>query len=240
MDDALPAAGGRDLAEVLRDFAALLQDEHATEDILAALGQHCTEVLGVHGVGVLLREPDGGLAVATANTERGRIVEELEAELLEGPCTSSMATREQVLEPDLAEAVERYPRFVPRALEAGIRSIHALPLTARAELVGSLDVVATEPRALAAQELRDAQLLADVAVAYLANRRTLDRETALARQLQAALDSRIVIEQAKGVISERAGVPIDAAFTRLRDHARRTRSKIHDVARAVVARELEV
>lgn len=237
--DATPTTA-EDLAEALRRFAALLTDDHSTADILAALGEHATALLGVHGVGVLLREPGGGLSVATANTERGRIVEDLEAELGEGPCSVALATGEQVLEPDLAAALERYPRFAPRALDAGIRSIHALPLTARAEPLGSVDVVSVEERALDARELRVAQLLADVAVAYLANRHAIDRSTTLARQLQGALDSRILIEQAKGKLAERAGISIPEAFGRLRDHARRSRTKIHDVAAAFLRDELRL
>lgn len=239
-DGANPTAARADLADVLRDFARIATGDHTTAELLEALGTHGTALLDVHGVGVLLREAGDGLTVATANTERGRIVEELEAELGEGPCSSSMSTGEQILEPDLEAALERYPRFVPRALEAGIRSIHGLPLTARAEPLGSVDVICTEVRALSAAELRDAQLLCDVVVAYLVNRQALDRSTALTQQLQAALDSRVVIEQAKGKISERAGCSIPHAFELLRAQARRSRTRIHDVAAAVLSDELEL
>src|SRR3712207_3183727 len=124
MNTTLHGGRGETLAAGLREFALILTQEHDADTILAELGRVSTRILGVDGVGVLLREPStGGLAVATANTARGRIVEELEAELLEGPCTDTMATAEQMIVPDLEKAVERYPKFAPLALEAGVRSI---------------------------------------------------------------------------------------------------------------------
>lgn len=231
----------RTLPDVLRSFALLLSDDHSAGDILLQLGESMTALLPVDGVGVLLRDREhSGMVVATANTDPGLIVERLETELGEGPCTTSMETGQQITEPDLAAAQERYPRFVPRAMEAGVRSIHALPLTVRLEQVGSVDVIAYRPVTLTADHLATAQVLADVSVSYLANRRVLDQSNETARQLQQALDTRIVIEQAKGKLSERHGIPVREAFERLRRHARNRGEKVHAVAAAVVEGDLEV
>lgn len=235
-----PARPVRGLADALVEFATLLTDEHSVGDILSAMARYCTTLLPVHGVGVLLRGPQGGLAVATANTDVGRVVEHLEAELGEGPCSTCSVSGVQVLEPDLAAAEPRYPRFVPRALEAGVRSIHALPLTARTEVVGALDIIALDDTALDAQHLATAQTLADVAVAYVANRRARDRADELARQLQHALDARVVIEQAKGMLAERHAETPTAAFERLRREARTSGSKVQDLAHAVLDGDLDL
>ena len=229
----------RDLGTVLADFAKILADEHGPTEVVHRLGDYVTELLPVHGVGILLLGANG-IEVATANTDAGLIVEQLEADLGEGPCTDCMASGEQVLAPDLAATADRYPRFVPRALEAGIYSIHALPMTVRGEQLGSMDVVATEEMHLDAAQLATAQMLGDVAMTYVANSRTLTEKTKLAGQLQHALDSRVLIEQAKGVLAERHQLTVTAAFDRLRQYARSNQRKLHEVAAEVVQGELEI
>ena len=233
-------AAGRDLPAILVDYATVMTEQVQPADILNRLADYVTELLPVDGVGALLRNPEGGLVVATANTEPGRIVEELEAELAEGPCTDSMNTGEQIVVPDIAQEVERYPRFAPRAMEAGVHGIHGLPLTLRVEQVGSLNVIAMRPVDLTAADLATAQVLADVTVSYLANSRAFADATRLASQLQHALDSRVVIEQAKGKLSERRGVTVTEAFETLRRYARNNGIKMHDVATAVMRDELDL
>ena len=233
-------SNGRDLGAVLAEFAQLMTEDRSPQLVLERLASYCTELLPVHGVGVLLKTATGGLEAATANTEAGAIVEKAEAELGEGPCTDALASGEQVLAPDLERCAERWPRFVPLALDGGIRAIHGLPLTARGETLGSVDLVALEVLNLSATELATAQMLADVTVAYLVNIRAFEDKSALADQLQRALDSRIVIEQAKGVLSERRGLTVTDAFEVLRTYARSNGQKLHDVAAALVRGELDL
>lgn len=240
MTETQTSGGGRDLPAILVEYAGVMTEQREPREILERLGDYCTELLPVDGVGALLRDGDGGLVIATANTEAGRIVEALEVDLLEGPCTESMETGEQILVPDLAAAVERYPRFVPSALEAGVQSIHALPMTVRVEQVGSLDLIATRPVNLTAADLAIAQMLSDVTVAYLANTQAFQDVSKLAAQLQHALDSRVVIEQAKGKLSERHGITVSEAFERLRSHARSNGRKLHDVATDLLRGDLEL
>lgn len=238
--DASDDGPGRHLPQVLVDYAGIMAERREPADILERLGSYCTELLPVDGVGALLRDGDGGLVVATANTEAGRVVEHLETELMEGPCTESMQTGSQIAVPDLAAAAQRYPRFTPRALEAGVQSIHALPMTVRVEQVGSLDLIAMRPLDLTAAQLAAAQMLVDVTVAYLANTRAFADATKLASQLQHALDSRVVIEQAKGKLSERRGITVSQAFEVLRRYARNNGEKVHDVAERLLRDELDI
>lgn len=231
---------GRGIGEVLAEFAQVMATEQTSQTILERMGSYCTELLPVHGVGVLLRSADGGQEVATANTEAGMIVENLEAELNEGPCSDALDTGEQQTVPDLAQAAERWPRFAPRALEAGVKAIHALPMSVRAETIGSMDVIALEPLDLTAAQLATAQLLADVTISYVANSRSFAETSRLASQLQFALDSRILIEQAKGILSERNGITVSDAFEMLRRHARNNHLKLHGVAEQVVRGDLQL
>ena len=230
----------RGIGEILAEWATTMAEYQTVEQILNRLGDYVTELLPVHGVGVLLRGEKGELEVATANTEAGQIVETLEAELAEGPCTEGMTTGEQIACPDLELVADRYPRFVPRAIEAGVRSIHAIPMTIRVEQIGSLNVIAKEVLSLDAAQMATAQLLADVTVSYLGNSRAFQSQTKLAAQLQAALDSRVVIEQAKGKLSERRGTSVSDAFELMRRYARNNGLKLHDVAGAIVRGDLDL
>ena len=229
----------RPVEAVLAEFVQIIGEEHDANDILRAVGNYCTELLPVHGIGVLLAA-DGQLSVATANTEEGEVVERLEVELGEGPCTRALETGVHVLCPDLREAVDDYPRFVPAAVDAGVHAIHALPMSNRLEVVGALDVISREPGALSAAHLSTAQMLADVTIAFLANTQVREEQHRRSTQLQHALDSRVVIEQAKGVLAERHDEPPSRAFERLRSHARRNRQSVRAVAQALLDGQLDV
>jgi GAF domain-containing protein len=223
----------QDTSSALVDFARALSDCSSVEGVLQRLSDHCAKLLPVTGVGVLLAE-DGDLTVATTNSPEGEAAEALEAELGEGPCVDALRGGAVVVVPDLELATDRYPRFAPRALDVGVRSIHGLPLTGRGEMVGAVDIVHSEPLELTAAEVALAQMLADVAVSYIFAVRLHEESSRLASQLQRALDTRVVIEQAKGMLAERHGEPLPAAFERLRRQARGNNQTVRDVASAVV------
>ncbi len=229
----------RYVTEALVAFAKSLPDTETVEDVLRTLGDFCTELLPVDGVGVLLRS-EGGLTVATTNSPEGQAIEELEVDLGEGPCIEAVQVEHPILVPDLEEASERYPRFVPRAIDAGVRAVHALPLVGHGERIGALDVMSRTPRHLSQTEAATAQMLADVAVSYITTVRMHEDSTRLASQLSDALDSRVVIEQAKGILAERHGESFPDAFARLRSHARSSNQKLRDVAQDVVDGVLEL
>lgn len=221
------------IAAALVDFARGLGEHDSVEGVLQSLGDRCLELLPADGVGVLLLD-DGELTVSTANSPVGERVEELEVLMGDGPCVECVRTSRRILVTDLEAVADRYPTFVPKALEAGARAIHALPLTGRGELVGALDVVHCRPTTLSPVQLGVAQMLADVAVSYIYAVRMHERSSRLAGQLQSALDARVVIEQAKGILAERHGLDMQSAFERLRRHARSNNVTVRSVAQQTV------
>lgn len=228
-----------DSAVALVDFSRSLQGCASVEAVLQRLSDACLRLLPVTGVGVLLAE-DGDLTVATTNSREGDEVERLEAELGEGPCVRALRAGAVVVEPDLRQAADRYPQFVPQALAAGVQSVHALPLSGRGEMVGAVDIVHREPLVLPAGDIAVAQMLADVAVSYIFAVRLHEESSKLATQLQRALDTRVVIEQAKGILAERHGEGMPQAFERLRRHARGGNATVRDVAAEVVRGSLRL
>jgi GAF domain-containing protein len=218
-----------DIGTALVDFARGLSECESVEDVLQDLSDFCSRLLPVTGVGILLVE-DGELEVGTTNSPEGEAVEALEVDLGQGPCVDCLRAGKAVVVPDLRETADRWPDFVPKALEIGIHSIHALPLTGRGELLGAMDIVSRDPLDLDAAELATAQMLADVAVSYILAMKLHEQSSQLASQLQRALDTRVVIEQAKGILSERHGEELTASFERLRRHARANNRSVRDVA----------
>jgi GAF domain-containing protein len=226
------------IAHALVAFIGELTRQHTVEAVLNSLADYSLRILPAGGVGVLLLE-EQQLTVATTNSEVGEIVEGLEVELEEGPCVECVRVGHPVLVPDLAAATDRYPRFVPRALEAGARAIHALPMTGHGELVGSLNIVSLEPVELSDTDLSTAQMLADIAVSYIFAVQLHEETSRLAGQLQNALDTRVLIEQAKGMLAERHAVSLGEAFDLLRRHARSNSTPVREIARRVVEEKLE-
>lgn len=227
------------VAEALVEFIRALTQQHTVAGVLELLADYCLEMLPVDGVGVLLLE-EQRLTVATTNSEIGEVVEQLEVDLEEGPCVECVRVGQPVLCADLAAAVVRYPRFAPKALEAGAGAIHALPMTGHGELVGSLNIVSAAPNELSETGLSTARMLSDVAVSYIFAVRLHEETSELAGQLQNALDTRVLIEQAKGMISERHGDSMAEAFDRLRRHARSRSTSVREVARQIVESELDL
>jgi GAF domain-containing protein len=230
----------RDVAEILVAYARTLSDDQSVESIFLTLGDYCTQLLGVDGIGILLLE-EGDLVVATTNSKRGEAVEHLEAELAEGPCTDAIRSSQPVLAPDLEAVADRWPNFAPRALRAGVRGIHGIPIGGRGQLpIGSLNIVTAEPRVLTDADLAIADMLADVAVSYMIGMRATEQATELASQLQRALDSRVVIEQAKGILAGRHGYSLTDAFERIRRHSRSNNEQVRHVARRICDGDLDL
>lgn len=228
------------LPQALRELAEVVAEPNTVADVLKAVSEHLRQLLPVDAVGVLLQDPDGGLVVAASSDEIGRQVEVLEADLGEGPCTRSLETGMVITAPDLAASADEYPSFAPAATDLGVGAIHALPMAFRSDQVGALDLVACEPRELSAEDLAVGQLMADVTTSYVMNSRMLQQQTELAGHLRKALDTRIVVEQAKGVLAERHGITDQAAFERLRAYARDHRRRLGGVAGEVLAGDLRL
>jgi hypothetical protein len=152
----------------------------------------------------------------------------------QGPCLECFRTAQSVTAADLAGSGQRWPRFAAAALQAGFRTVEALPMRLRDQVIGALNLFRTEPSPLNPADLRIGQALADVATIGLLQHQNLRRSETLAEQLQAALTSRIIIEQAKGKLAERFNLDMDEAFRRLRAHARDNNRRLTDIALYVV------
>lgn len=223
------------LATTFVELADSLVDEYDVIELLHTLTERCVELLGVDAAGLLLADRRGVLQVAASSSEQVRLIELFELQNDEGPCLDCYAESRPIGAADLGAGDERWPRFAAEAVSAGFDAVQALPLRLRGQSIGALNLFWTSRADVHVADLRVAQALADVAtIAILQERLTRSREL-LAGQLQAALNSRVVIEQAKGVLAERGGMDIGAAFDLLRSTARRSSRRLAEVAADVVA-----
>jgi GAF domain-containing protein len=227
------------LAEVFVELADTLVDEFDVIEFLQTLTERCVELVDTDAAGLMLDDQRGNLRVIAYTDESARLLELFELQEAEGPCLDCFATGQVIANIDLTAASSRWPVFTEAAMSSGFAYSHALPLRLRRQVVGALNLFTVERRPLTDDHLAVAQGLADIATISLLHERALRDQVVLAEQLQTALHSRIVIEQAKGVLSARAGISVGEAFSRLRTHARRTGEQLTAVAQAVVTGGLE-
>jgi transcriptional regulator with GAF, ATPase, and Fis domain len=227
------------LAEVFVELADTLVEEFDVVDFLQTLTERCVELVDTDAAGLMLNDQRGNLQVIAYTDESARLLELFELQKAEGPCLDCFATGEVIANVDLAASRSRWPVFTEAALRSGFTYSHALPLRLRRQVLGALNLFTVERTALTGDHLAVAQGMADIATISLLHERALRDQVLLAEQLQAALHSRILIEQAKGVLSARTGLSVSEAFSRMRTHARRTGGQLTDVAEAVVAGTLE-
>jgi GAF domain-containing protein len=222
------------LSDLFVDVADTLVDDFDLVDFLVTLTEHATLVSGADAVGIVLTDHHGELRFMAASNEAGRTLEMVQLGARQGPCLDCVRDRVAVVVPDLAASAERWPDFTPRALEAGFRSVHAFPMRLRNQVIGALNLFSSGMTEYAAADARVVQSLADVATIGILQERSIARAEAVTEQLQGALNSRIVIEQAKGALARMEGISVDAAFERLRERARSSRQRLVDVAAAVL------
>jgi GAF domain-containing protein len=220
------------------ELADNLVDDFDVLDLMGLLAERCVELLDAAAAGLLLGDPDGGLRLVAATSEAIETVELFQIQSNEGPCRDCFHSGEPVICRDLLDAGDRWPRFAPVAMAGGFRAAHALPLRLRGRVLGALNLFRSEPGTLTPEDVATAQALADVATIALVQSRALHDSHVLVDQLQEALDSRVTIEQAKGVVAESLGCDMDEAFSRLRGHARRNRRRLAEVAAEVVLEDL--
>lgn len=233
-------AASAELVRVLTNFAHTLVRGYEMEDVLHQLTLAATDLLPVDGAGVSLAEPDGWLRFIAASDDVTTSMEREQVVLQEGACADTYRSGEAVVAADVATTTQRWERYTAAALSHGFRGAAGLPMRVDHQIIGALDLYSHAPMELTDDDIDVAVVLAAVASGYVVNNRELDKAVQLADQLQTALDSRIVIEQAKGVIAERTGVGVNEAFEVLRRHARSRGQKLRAVAAAVVAREIDV
>jgi ANTAR domain/GAF domain len=223
------------LADTFVELADTLVDEFDVVDFLDVLTTRCVELLGVTSAGILLADSRAGtLTAMAASDERAQLLGQFEVQADEGPCRDCCRDGTAVLSVAFDDARGRWPRFAPQAVAIGFRSADALPLRLRGEVIGSLNLFQEGPAGLDDAGRRIAQALADAATISIVQQRTLRRAEALAAQLQTALSSRVLIEQAKGVLAERLKVSTDDAFNILRNAARNRNRLLTDLAGDIV------
>jgi GAF domain-containing protein len=222
------------LSDTFVDLADTMVADFDIIDFLHLLTDRTVRLLGASAAGVVLADPRGGMRVAAASSEEARLVELFQLQYDQGPCLDCYRTGRPVTATDLTGPDQRWPRFAQAAVQAGFRAVEALPMRLRDQVIGALNLFGAEPGPFETADLRIAQALADVATIGLLHERNVRRSETVAEQLQAALNSRVVIEQAKGKLAERLGIDMDRAFTMLRDYARNSNQHLTDVARDFV------
>jgi GAF domain-containing protein len=197
------------------------------------------ELVDTDAAGLMLDDQRGNLRLLAHTHESARLLELFELQQQEGPCLDCFATGQVIANIDLATATDRWPVFTQAAREVGFGTSHAVPLRLRRQVIGALNLFTTGRRSLSDEHLAVAQGLADIATIGLLHERAVRDQVTLSEQLQTALHSRILIEQAKGILSAQAGTNVKSAFALMRTHARRTGEPLTTLAAAVVAGHVE-
>lgn len=225
--------------QTLSEFERVLVTVSDIDTVLAELTARAALVFGLCGCSVSLGE-EGRIRLATAHGRNVSELELLQERLQSGPCVTAYRSGHTVVLTDIALGAARWPEYVRLALTHAIRSVAAVPLCLTGRPVGVLDMYADQPVEWTGRSLAAAKVLADMATIYLGNASVHRKQVELSEQLQHALDSRLVIEQAKGMLAGVHGITTEAAFERLRSHARSHRTSIRSVARDVISLELRV
>lgn len=223
------------LSDLFVEVADTLVDDFDVVDFLHNLTSHAADISGAAAVGLMLTDQQGHLQFMAASNSSGEHLELYQLQNSEGPCLDCFSTGQPVVNADLVNTADRWPTFASRAIELGFQSVHAFPMRLREHTIGALNLFGTTDTRFDPSEVRVVQALADVATIAILQERNLSRAEALTEQLQGALTSRIVIEQAKGAVATRAGISTDEAFAFLRNEARSSRRRLVDVAQAILA-----
>jgi GAF domain-containing protein len=222
------------LIATLVELADNLVDDFDVIEVLTMLCNRCVETIDVDAAGVMLVSPTGELQYVASSSESMRILELYQIQTDEGPCVECFNSGEAIIDRLLHDATERWPHFSPRAMDLGFNSVYCLPMRLRGRVIGALNFFRVDAEPLDERDVVVAQGLADVAtIAILQHQTSLDAKV-LNSQLSKALDSRIIIEQAKGMVSQATNCDVDQAFNRLRTHARNHNARLTAVASAVV------
>ncbi|MFK4065136.1 GAF and ANTAR domain-containing protein [Streptomyces sp. NPDC029674] len=232
-----PAAGlprEERITAALIDLADTLVDDFDPAEFFYRVAEHCMDLLDIGDAGVMLALPKGPLTLVAASSERVRLIELFELDALEGPCCTAFREVSPV-DHDLRGTVSpRWPRFTARARPDGYTSVHATPIRLRRETLGVLNLFRRVPGPLLESNRRLARALADATAISLLQQTTLDQHRTVRAQLETALVTRTIIEQAKGFLTARHGTDPDTAFHRMRAHARHHRLPLADLARDIV------
>ncbi|WP_394194067.1 ANTAR domain-containing protein [Microbacterium foliorum] len=228
------------LLELFATLADTMVDDYDVVDLLQTLVDACQELLDASDAGILLADPAGDLELVASTSEATELVEVIQLAAEAGPCIECFLTGTAVSVPDIAAGSEKWPVFRQAALENGFASIEAIPMRLRNTTIGTLNLLRSDTGSPPPEDLSAARAFADVATIGILHERSLREQESLSSQLQTALNSRVMIEQAKGVVSFTAGVPIPDAFTLMRTFARDRGLRLSEVAERIVRRDIRL
>lgn len=228
-----------ELSAILVETVRALVSGRDVQEMLQVLAERTRDLLGADEVGILLADGKGALQVVTATGSDIRLLELYELQHGDGPCTDASQTGQAIVVDDVTQG-DDWPAWMPAARQLGFRSALALPLRLDGDAFGAVNVLARTTGRFGAAQLAAGSALADVATVVLISEQRMDGLRRLTDQLQNALDSRIVIEQAKGILAERSRTSPEEAFAVLRRHARSSGVRLHQVAQDVVDARLDL
>ncbi|MES2093286.1 MAG: GAF and ANTAR domain-containing protein [Actinomycetota bacterium] len=220
--------------------ADTLTADYDVVDLLHTLVTECTEILDAQAGGLMLVDSVGQLQVVASTSERADLVEVMQLAAGAGPCVDCFTSGTVVSVPDIQASTGDWPAFRLAAGQPGFKSVHATPMRLRGEVIGTMNLFGTAVGRLKRRDAAVAQALADVATIGILHERITAKSQVVTEQLQRALDSRVLIEQAKGVLSQSAGLSMDEAFLVLRSYARNHNLTLRVVAEGVATRTLDV
>jgi transcriptional regulator with GAF, ATPase, and Fis domain len=241
MTDAPPSSAHREsrLVAAFVEVADTLVDDYDVADVLHQLTEHCVRLLDAAAAGLMLVDQRGSLQVLASSTERTRLLELFQLQTNEGPCLDCVSIGQPVLINDLDSERRRWPAFVPEAIHEGFHSVYAVPMRLRGQVIGALNLFGTRSGALSEQDLIVARALADTATIGILQERAIHRGEVLTEQLQTALNSRITIEQAKGVLAHAGHLEMDQAFETLRAYGHARSTRLSEIAALLVTGGLD-
>jgi GAF domain-containing protein len=210
----------RVLVESLVELADTLVDDYDIIDFMQTLSERCVELLDVAGAGIMLAGPTGMLRHVACSSEQMRLIELFELQVEQGPCFDAYREATSVLCDSTEDAVSRWPDFAPHAANSGFVAMSAVPMRLRDQTIGALNLFASTRGALTVPDERVAQAMADIATIGILQQRTIRDHQTLSNQLELALESRVFIEQAKGIVAEHLHIDVDNAFALIRRYAR--------------------
>jgi len=228
----------QDLLAAFIEFSDTLVDDYDVVEFLHRLAERCVEFVDVSEAGIMLADRDGSLRYVASSSERMRLIELFELQHDEGPCVDAYRSGVAVHSESTDDAKKRWPTFGPHARDVGVQSMAALPMRLRANVIGALNLFSTESGSLSAEALQVAQALADIATIGILQERALSDGQIVTSQLQGALKSRVVIEQAKGIVAEHNHISVDDSFKLLRRYARSNNRMLGQLASDVISGNL--
>ncbi|MHA6668185.1 GAF and ANTAR domain-containing protein [Homoserinimonas sp. A447] len=228
------------LADLFVTLADTLVGGYDIVELLHLLVEECSSLLDVADAGIVLADEAGKLQLMASSSRRSDRFEVLQLGLNDGPCVESFATGAVVVVEDFDAADGRWPQLRDFALAQGLRSVHAVPLRLRESTIGAMNLFRERPGWLNSDDAATAKALADVATIGILHERTIRDQEVVTAQLQHALQSRVLIEQAKGVVSQARNVPTDEAFQWLREYARNHNVRLHELAEGVITRRFSL